>query len=69
MMTSSTDTEFAAAPPSSYRFTTFTTTRAGGPTRIDSILAGFCGAPRTVLAAHTCRSVAADASASDRASP
>lgn len=41
MMTSSTDTEFAAAPPSSSRFTTFTTTRAGGPTRIDSILAGF----------------------------
>jgi cytochrome P450 len=58
----------AAAPPSSFRSTTFTTTRAGGPTRKPSTPTG-SARHRTVPVRRACRSAAAGASASDRASP
>jgi cytochrome P450 len=66
--TSSAGTAFGAAPRSSSRSTTFTTTRAGGRTRKPSIRTGSCRAPKTVPARHICRSAVVDASALGRAS-
>lgn len=58
-------TTSVGAPPWSSRSTTFTTTRAGGPTRKRSTPTGFC-APATVPARPISRSAGTGASVSDR---